>query len=204
MIFCLVSALGHSQVVSDAALKAYIDTYIVPAGELTASEHNVFATNIINSKINRDSLAILETDPNFTADVRDSVQAVLDDDVTITGNLTTTGDLLIGKTAGYDTITANTITAEAVTIDWRKSNIQTLALSDTVTVTFTAPPNYCHLTLKIVHANNTTVFPVTWPATVKWAGGTAVTPTATANAVDIVSFLYDGTNYYGMFGNDFK
>jgi hypothetical protein len=126
------------------------------------------------------------------------------DQVTINGDLTTTGDLTIGETAGYDTITANTITAEAVTIDWRKSNIQTLALSDTVTVTFTAPPNYCHLTLKIVHANNTTVFPITWPATVKWAGGTAVTPTATANAVDIVSFLYDGTNYYGMFGNDFK
>ena len=135
MIFCLVSALGHSQVVSDAALKAYIDTYIVPAGELTASEHNVFATNIINSKINRDSLLFsksgdtlfiryytyrdtvlmggggAETDPVFLADVRDSVQAVLDDDVTVSGDLTTTGKIIATSAKywiGMDSLAINT------------------------------------------------------------------------------------------------
>ena len=113
-------------------------------------------------------------------------------------------ELEIVNTAGYTDIPTNTITANATTIDWRLSNVQQLTYSDTCTFTFTAPQLPCHLTLKMTHANNTTVFPCTWPAAVKWPGGTAITPTAAANAVDVVSFFYDGTNYYGMYGNDFK
>lgn len=46
---------------------------------------------------------------------------------------------------------------------------------------------------------------VTWPATVKWSGGTAPTLTTTAGKIDTFSFLcYDGTNWLGYFtGNDF-
>jgi hypothetical protein len=36
---------------------------------------------------------------------------------------------------------------------------------------------------------------ITWPATVKWAGGSAPTLTATAAKTDLVVFLFDGTNY---------
>jgi hypothetical protein len=32
---------------------------------------------------------------------------------------------------------------------------------------------------------------------VKWTGGTAPTITATASAVDLISFIADGTNWYG-------
>lgn len=38
---------------------------------------------------------------------------------------------------------------------------------------------------------------VTW-STVKWAGGTAPTITATASRQDILSFFSDGTNWYGV------
>lgn len=37
---------------------------------------------------------------------------------------------------------------------------------------------------------------VTFPATVKWAGGTAPTLTTTASKQDHFYFRYDGTNYY--------
>jgi hypothetical protein len=38
----------------------------------------------------------------------------------------------------------------------------------------------------------------------KWAGGTAPTLSATANAVDILTFISDGTNLYGSFVGDFQ
>jgi hypothetical protein len=38
----------------------------------------------------------------------------------------------------------------------------------------------------------------------KWAGGTAPTLSASANAVDILTFISDGTNLYGSFVGDFQ
>ncbi len=38
----------------------------------------------------------------------------------------------------------------------------------------------------------------------KWAGGTAPTLSTTANAVDILTFISDGTNLYGSFVGDFQ
>lgn len=40
-------------------------------------------------------------------------------------------------------------------------------------------------------------FTVTWPSSVKWAGGTAPTITSTASRADIIDFESDGTNWYG-------
>lgn len=45
---------------------------------------------------------------------------------------------------------------------------------------------------------------VTWPATFKWAGGTAPTLTTTAAHYDIITFYYDGTNYNANYGLDYK
>lgn len=126
------------------------------------------------------------------------------DSTYFSGKVVVDSEFEIKNTAGYTDLPSNTLSENAATIDWRTGNIQLINLTDTCTFTFTAPPFPCHLTLKIVHANNTTVYPCTWPAAVKWADGTAVTPTVTANAVDIVSFFFDGTNYNAMFGNDFK
>lgn len=39
---------------------------------------------------------------------------------------------------------------------------------------------------------------ITWPSTVKWAGGTAPTLTTTAARTDLVEFLFDGTNYLDL------
>jgi len=42
---------------------------------------------------------------------------------------------------------------------------------------------------------------ITWPAGSLWVGGTE--PTLT-NGVDVFSFIYDGTNYYWSYGQDFS
>lgn len=97
--------------------------------------------------------------------------------------------------------TGNSGTAK--TINWGNSNKMRSTLTGNCTFTFTAPDGPCNLMLKL-DQDATGSRTVTWPASVKWQGGVAPTLTATASAIDIVTFYYDGTNYYGMIGLDFS
>ena len=45
---------------------------------------------------------------------------------------------------------------------------------------------------------------ITWPAAVKWPGGTAMTLSTGDNEIDLLTLIYDGTNYLAVGGNDFK
>lgn len=100
--------------------------------------------------------------------------------------------------------TEQTITSSSgsATIDWRSGNKATITLTEDVTLTFTNPSYACNLQLKVVQ-DSTGGHTLTLP-TIKWAGGTAPTPTTTANAVDIVSLYFDGTNYYGVASLNFS
>jgi hypothetical protein len=54
----------------------------------------------------------------------------------------------------------------------------------------------------IIFTADGTARTITWPASVKWPGGTAPTMTSTNNKKDIISFLSDdaGTTWYGFVG----
>ena len=43
----------------------------------------------------------------------------------------------------------------------------------------------------------------TWPNNTKWPSGIVPALSTTAAAVDLVTFLYDGTNFYALMNNDF-
>ena len=94
--------------------------------------------------------------------------------------------------------TAQTATGDGTTtIDWgigNKFNFTFGAFNETFT--FTAPTKPGNFLLKMVQ-DATGSRTATWPATVKWPAGTAPTLTTGANTIDVVSFYYDGTNYYG-------
>lgn len=110
-------------------------------------------------------------------------------------------DVNFGANTAYFTETDNGNSSTADTIDWGTSNKQKSTLTGNVTYTFTAPPGPCNLTLKILTGAGG--FTATWPASVKWSGGTGPTITTTASRADIISFYYDGTNYYGAFVQNF-
>ena len=78
-------------------------------------------------------------------------------------------------------------------------NKQKYTINANGTFTFTAPTGPCNLVLLIT--NSGAARTITFPATVKWPNGTK--PTA-STGVDLYSFFYDGTNYYGMAGTDFS
>jgi len=88
----------------------------------------------------------------------------------------------------------NSSTAD--TIDWGTGNNHKSTLTDDCTYTFTAPASVGHLTLRMIQ-DATGTRTVTFPATVKWSGGTEPTWDTTGTRENYAFFYYNGTNYIG-------
>ncbi len=104
------------------------------------------------------------------------------------------------KTVTFNSEIANTTTTQ--TINWTAGQKQKSTITAATTITFTPPAGVCNLTLQLINGG---AGAITWPAAVKWPGGTEptwTTPTGSplSTEIDIVSFYFDGTNYYGMAG----
>ena len=90
--------------------------------------------------------------------------------------------------------TANTSTA--YTIALTAGTVQILTLTGNCTFTFPTAVAGKSFTL-LLKQDATGSRTVTWPAAVKWPGGTAPTITATASKADKYVFVADGTNWIG-------
>lgn len=106
------------------------------------------------------------------------------------------------KDYGETLVVANSSTA--YTIDLTSGNAFKITLTGNCTFTFSNPPasgTGGSFTL-ILPQDGTGSRTVTWPTSVKWAGGTAPTLTTTASAVDIFAFVTTdgGTTWYGFTG----
>ncbi len=71
------------------------------------------------------------------------------------------------------------------TIDWSKGFTQYATMTGNVTLTFINPGAGSHYTLHIAGA-----FTPTFPASVRWTGGTTPTATATTGHKDIYTLIY--------------
>jgi len=110
-------------------------------------------------------------------------------------------EVIFGAFVGFAVEFDNGNSGNAKTIDWGKSNKQTIAMTDDCTFTFTAPESKGNMLLKVTTANSKVI---TFPGTVKWPGGTKPTASTGATDVDIYAFYFDGTNYYGNGSMDFS
>lgn len=119
-------------------------------------------------------------------------------DPNYTARLVPTAGANFGNKDVYFTQNDNGNSGTSKTIDWTGSPKQLLTRTGNCTLTFTAPGGPTNLILKLVHEASGTAYTITWPAAVKWPGAVAPTLTNTTGAVDMVSFYYDGTNYYGQ------
>lgn len=114
------------------------------------------------------------------------------------------GGIRINEDACFDAEYNNGNSGTAKTLSWRNGNKQKVVLTGNCTFTFSAPGGACNLVLKLVQ-DATGGRTVVWPAAVKWAlAGTAPVLSTGANAIDIISFYYDGTNYYGVASVNFQ
>ena len=102
------------------------------------------------------------------------------------------------------TITYNSATT---TVDWKLGNkaVMTFGAGNITTFAFTNPTNPCNVLIKIIQDGTGSRVVTGWDADIKWAGGgTAPTLTTTASGIDIVSFYWDGSNYFGLPSLDFS
>lgn len=104
---------------------------------------------------------------------------------------------------GDSTEVDNGNSGTADTIDWGSGNFQKSTMTGNCTYTFTAPPVKGRYQLMLVQ-DGTGSRTATWPAAVKWPGGTAPTLSTAASSIDIITFYYDGTSYYGVETLDFQ
>ncbi len=104
--------------------------------------------------------------------------------------------LEINNAAAFSSEYDNGNSGTSKTIDWNNGNKQKITLTGNCTLTFTAPAGGVGNYQLLVIEDGTGSRTLTWPGTVKWAGGVAPTLTLTAAGVDIISLYYNGTNYY--------
>lgn len=125
---------------------------------------------------------------------------------TKTLTIDSTGNLELSGQFFQSLITTVVSAAAAATIDWDNGNVATLNLSGAtgiVAMTLSNPEIGATYVLKVIqHA--ITPQTLTWPGTVKWQGGTVPVISTGASAVDTITFLWDGTNYYANIGQDYS
>lgn len=91
-------------------------------------------------------------------------------------------------------VSANTITyAASVTIDWSIAQTQIITLKGNCAFTNSSATSGELLHLKVIQ--DTTGGRTISFASLKYPGGVAPVLSSSANAVDILTILYDGTNY---------
>lgn len=148
---------------------------------------NVLTATSTNTVTNKDLTSGTNTFPTSLA--------------TLTGTQTLTNKTIEAGTFtnGYteETVTANTSTA--YTIDLANGTVQYLTLTGNCVYTFPTPVAGKSFIL-IQKQDGTGSRTVTWPAAVKWPGGTTPTITSTASKADKFIFTADGTNWLGSVG----
>lgn len=121
-----------------------------------------------------------------------------------TYNISTTGSATVTK--GYIHGAETTASpGAAFTVDWTVKQVQRVTITGTtLDITFTNPAGPARLLLVVVQGDGDDTIDWTNEADIKWPGGVAPVLSLGAADVDIVSFYFDGTNYYGVANYDFN
>lgn len=123
-------------------------------------------------------------------------------------NIPLTGKVALATGGGVETLNALGSGSGTRAINLANGNVVSATLSGNTTFTFTGATasTACSFGLYLTQ-DATGSRTVTWPASVRWAGGSAPTLSTGANNVDILVFetINGGTTWYGsLVGNNFS
>ena len=116
---------------------------------------------------------------------------------TVNVTVPTTGTGLAFDKAGYFTATALT---SGTSVSWNAGSNQSAVLVLGHNVTIANATNHANGGVYILKVTqNSSPKTLSWATGYKWPGNTAPVMTATAGAVDVFTFVSDGTYMYGSF-----
>ena len=122
-------------------------------------------------------------------------------DITSSGDIKTTDGQMGAASQDLGTVGATE------TVDWNNGNVQYLVMDVNLTLSFSNPVSGHAYTL-ILKQDGSGTNSVTWPSNVAWPGGAAPTITSDANAVDVVTLIYNNEDsldeYYATVAQDFS
>jgi hypothetical protein len=127
-------------------------------------------------------------------------------DGTEVARFTDGADFRVANNAHFDAQIHQDHTSGGITVDWNTGNKQSVDVTGTgYTLTMTNPAGPCNLILKVIQGDGSDTI-TTWAASsgsVYWAGGAIPTLSTGNGEIDIVSFYFDGTNYFAVASLDF-
>jgi len=104
-----------------------------------------------------------------------------------------------GTNWGYLSGAKQTVAASGgtVAVSFASGNIIDMTLTASTTLTLSAHVVGTYI-FELIQGGSGS-YTITWPASVKWSGGTAPTLTTTVGKTDIVTLFHDGTNFFGTY-----
>jgi hypothetical protein len=126
--------------------------------------------------------------------------------VSVGGSFTVASGLqsTIAGNLGLTQFTTQTTAGTTITLNWNNGASQAIDLqgaTGTVVVTLSNPISGGLYTVKVTQGS--VARNITWPATVKWPGGTPPTISVANDAIDFIRMYWDGTNYLATFNQAF-
>ncbi len=117
----------------------------------------------------------------------------------LTSSALTVADMTIQSQTQFTCTTSSTI-------DWSQGNVATMGLtnSDTCAVTFSNAKSGQTQVIQYKQPSSTGSGAVSYSTTIKWPAGVTPSMTTGGSAIDVCTFVYDGTNYYGSCLQNFQ
>ncbi len=186
------------------------------AGAPEDVQYLVLATNatLTNERVFTPGTGIVATDggagSSYTLNINNNVVATVSG-TTFTGPVTASAGVNLlsqsiqsVKTVEFDReYNIGTVTG-SIQINWRNGQKQVMTLSSSnITASFISgsnPPGVSNYLLRIVQGAAGGPYTMQWPSgsIAKWPGGTTPTLSSGANKVDIVTFYFNGSTYFGQ------
>lgn len=120
-----------------------------------------------------------------------------------TGDLTTTGDIEADTLGTTEVVDMGTASAGTTTIVFANGNHQRVVAGADLAIALTAPSQDAATLSVRITQDATGGRAVTFSTSILWPRGVAPTISTAANAVDLVTLMWDGTNYYGSIGQGY-
>jgi len=90
-------------------------------------------------------------------------------------------------------------TGAGITLNFTTGVNHKITVNAATVLTFTAPANSRHVQVRFDYSG-AGGFAITWPGSVTWTGGVEPSWNTTVGPMNIASFYYDGTTYWGTPG----